>query len=220
MRLECGVHCRSADRIIVYYELMNDEVSRRALLSQTSRSAVLTWLAAQWPLIAQAQEHAHRRVATTNSSQDFLLLTHEEAAEIAAIAEQILPSDETPGAREAGVVFFIDKALHTFDADKLPAYRRGLKELRAKVSALFPGASRLAQLPPAQQHEVMKAIERSDFFEMVRTHTLIGFFGNPEWGGNRDLVGWKLIGFEDAFTFHPPFGYYDGPGRKVSSEGA
>jgi hypothetical protein len=28
-------------------------------------------------------------------------------------------------------------------------------------------------------------------------------------GGNRDEVGWKLIGFEDKFHFEPPFGYYD-----------
>jgi hypothetical protein len=39
----------------------------------------------------------------------------------------------------------------------------------------------------------------------------MGFFGNPSYGGNRDLVGWKLIGFEDRFQFEPPFGYYDGP---------
>jgi len=43
----------------------------------------------------------------------------------------------------------------------------------------------------------------------VRTHTILGFFGHPSYGGNRDLAGWKLIGFEDRYQFEPPFGYYD-----------
>jgi hypothetical protein len=34
-------------------------------------------------------------------------------------------------------------------------------------------------------------------------------FTLPTYGGNRDGVGWKLIGFEDRHTFQPPFGYYD-----------
>jgi hypothetical protein len=34
-------------------------------------------------------------------------------------------------------------------------------------------------------------------------------FSLPAYGGNRDGVGWKLIGFEDEHVFHPPFGYYD-----------
>ena len=34
-------------------------------------------------------------------------------------------------------------------------------------------------------------------------------FTLPAYGGNRDRVGWKLIGFEDTHAFYPPFGYYD-----------
>ena len=41
----------------------------------------------------------------------------------------------------------------------------------------------------------------------------MGFFSNPEYGGNHDLVGWKLIGFEDRFFYKPPFGYYDAGGQ-------
>jgi gluconate 2-dehydrogenase gamma chain len=55
----------------------------------------------------------------------------------------------------------------------------------------------------------MKAIERKPFFDLLRTHTVMGFFCDPSLGGNRDEVGWKLIGFEDKFHFEPPFGYYD-----------
>ena len=43
----------------------------------------------------------------------------------------------------------------------------------------------------------------------MREHTIMGFFANPEYGGNHDQIGWTLIGFEDAGTYDPPFGYYD-----------
>jgi hypothetical protein len=46
---------------------------------------------------------------------------------------------------------------------------------------------------------------------MIRLHTLMGFLSHPQYGGNREQMAWKLVGFEDAFVFQPPFGYYDGP---------
>ena len=64
---------------------------------------------------------------------------------------------------------------------------------------------------PEAQVRLLQAIEKTEFFELVRTHSILGFFGNPSYGGNRELAGWKLIGFEDRFQFEPPFGYYDDP---------
>ncbi len=54
-------------------------------------------------------------------------------------------------------------------------------------------------------------IEHTEFFETLRRHTIMGFLASPAWGGNRDKSGWKLIGFDDAGVFQPPFGYYDMP---------
>ena len=137
------------------------------------------------------------------------MLDADEAREIEAIAAQIIPADDTPGAREAGAIYFIDRALATFDRDKRPVYTDGLKEVQAKRSSLFPDSKSIAALQPAQQIRLLQAIEQTDFFELVRTHTVLAFFGNPSYGGNRDQIGWKLIGFEDRFHFEPPFGYYD-----------
>jgi hypothetical protein len=39
--------------------------------------------------------------------------------------------------------------------------------------------------------------------------TVLGLFTMPSYGGNRDGIGWALIGFEDQHAFQPPFGYYD-----------
>jgi hypothetical protein len=43
----------------------------------------------------------------------------------------------------------------------------------------------------------------------VRFLTILGLLALPRYGGNRDEIGWKLIGFNDAHAFNPPFGYYD-----------
>jgi hypothetical protein len=58
-------------------------------------------------------------------------------------------------------------------------------------------------------HAIETDPETAGFFELLRTHTLYGFLGNPSYGGNRDRAGWKLIGFEDRMAYQPPFGYYD-----------
>ncbi len=126
-----------------------------------------------------------------------------------AIAAQVIPSGETPGAREAGVVYFIDRALTTFDKDKQDDYHRGLASLAEKRLAMFPGSKSFASLSAADQIALLRAIETTPFFDLVRVHTVTGFFANPSYGGNRGLAGWKLIGFEDTFQFTPPFGYYD-----------
>ena len=174
-------------------------ISRRRWLALAATSAA----------VLAAQQHAHQAV---NSSEPppFSVLTPHEAMELGAMANQIIPSDETPGAREAGVVYFIDRALATFDGDKRAIYTQGLAEAERKRAEMFPSMS-FADLRPEQQIQLLHAIEKTDFFELLRTHTIMGYFGNPSYGGNRNKAGWKLIGFDDRHQFEPPFGYYDGP---------
>jgi gluconate 2-dehydrogenase gamma chain len=173
------------------------------------------WLAvspfgAGWVAVLAAQEHAHD-VMRSAAPAALTALSPAEAMEISAIASQIIPSGESPGAREAGVIYFIDRALATFDADKRALYTKGLEEAERKRAELFPGSTNIAELHADQQVRLLEAIENTEFFEQVRTHCIMGFFGNPGYGGNRGLAGWKLIGFEDRFQFEPPFGYYDRP---------
>lgn len=136
--------------------------------------------------------------------------TESEAAIVAAAASRIFPSDDGgPGAREAGVVIFIDRQLagpwgrdarrythEPFD-DGLAAefgyqgkaaprdvYRAGLKDLAGFDS-----------LSPAKQDDKLKQIENSVFFNLLRRNTIEGMFCDPIHGGNVDMVGWQLIGF-------------------------
>lgn len=131
------------------------------------------------------------------------------AADIDAITSQIVPSSDGPGAHEAGVVYFVDRALSTFDADLRESYRVGMASVQQKRKEMFPGSASIAALASEQQIQLIHAIEKTEFFELLRTHTMYGFLGNPSYGGNREHVGWKLIGFEDRMSYQPPFGYYD-----------
>ena len=133
------------------------------------------------------------------------------AAEIEALAAQIIPADETPGAKEAGVIYFIDRALGGFESDKQAIYKSGLAAAQENRKKLFPESTSIAKLTDGQCHKLVESIDTTEFFQILREHTAMGFFGNPEYGGNRNKAGWKLIGFEDAHMFTPPFGSYDKP---------
>lgn len=177
--------------------------TRRDWLSQCAGLAAFAEIAA-------AQQHAHEAARSTHPPV-FSTLDPNEAREIDAITSQIVPSRDGPGAHEAGVVYFIDRALSTFDAHLAENYRAGMAAIQQKRREMFPGSSSVATLSNDQQIELVRAIESTDFFELLRTHTLYGLLGDPSYGGNRDHIGWKLIGFDDRHAYQPPFGYYDDP---------
>jgi gluconate 2-dehydrogenase gamma chain len=158
--------------------------------------------------IAAAREHAQRAVAS-GAAPRFEYFDDATAVDVEALAAEILPSGNGPGAKETGVVYFIDRALHTFDAEQQDVYRAGMREIREMRDKLFPDAADIAGLTAEQRLALVRAIEHTDFFEVVRVHTLLGFLGDPSYGGNREKRGWTFIGFEDRMAWEPPFGYYD-----------
>ncbi|HKA18998.1 MAG TPA: gluconate 2-dehydrogenase subunit 3 family protein [Blastocatellia bacterium] len=184
------------------------DLSRRRFIFKSCAGLGSAWIASHLPEIAAAQQHAHR-AAQTQESAKFESFTKEQSIEVEAIAEQIIPTDDTPGAREARVVFFIDRAFATFASDERPAYMKGLSELQKKTQKRFGKARKFSDLTSAQQTQLLKSIEKTEFFELARTMTILGMFSNPEYGGNHNQAGWKLLGFEDQFHYKSPFGYYD-----------
>src|SRR5450755_3075621 len=119
-----------------------------------------------WMLAAACWAEVLR--AQSQDSAKFVYFDPATAAEIEAIAAQILPDDETPGARMAGVIWFIDRALAGYDQDKQQLYRDGLAAAQAKRAGLFPGSTTIAALPAGQQIQLLKAIETTEFFLQVR----------------------------------------------------
>ena len=181
------------------------ELSRRGFLKATGSMAGAAWAAALWPaVLAAAQEAAGAR----DAGAEFEQLTAEEAVDLAAIAAQIFPTDELPGATEAGVVYFMDSALRSFMTGAADSVSAGLDALNRKAAAAQPGA-RFSALPGPEQIKLLKAEEASPFFGTVRFMTIAGMFALPIYGGNKDYVGWKLLGFEHRHFWQPPFGFYD-----------
>jgi hypothetical protein len=181
--------------------------SRRAFLTKSATGLGGAWVLANYPAILAAEEYVLQ--AAEADRLQFAFFTPEQAVEVEAMAAQIIPTDETPGAREARVIHFIDRALVTFEKDRQADYEGGLAELHAETARRFPSASRFSALTFDQQIELLTEIEQTPFFNLVRTHTITGFFAHPVHGGNHGKVGWALIGYDDALHHEPPFGYYD-----------
>jgi gluconate 2-dehydrogenase subunit 3-like protein len=139
----------------------------------------------------------------------YKLLGAADAADVEALTSQIVPTDDTPGAREAGVTFFIDTVLGSILAHWRPGFEAGLAEFQRACRARHPDAASFASLSSVQQIEFLRTVENTRFFEQARLLTLCGMLSMQSYGGNRDGAGWKMLGFKDQHVFEPPFGYYD-----------
>jgi gluconate 2-dehydrogenase gamma chain len=142
----------------------------------------------------------------------------EEALTIAAAAARIFPADASgPGANEAGVVLYIDRQLASdYGRDRYrytqPPFEPGVPEQgyqgketpREIYRAGLKTLDRFHLLNPAEQDARLKQIENSEFFSLLRTHTIEGMFSDPMHGGNANLIGWQLIGFPG-----PRMNYFD-----------
>ncbi len=173
--------------------------------------AGVAWLQAAWPEVLAAQQHAQHTMQAVAAGAPAKLeyLTPSQAADIDALSALIIPSTDTPGAREAGAVYFIDRVLRTSRPDEQKQFAGTLAALDRKRTEMFPATASFVSLSAAQQTEFLKSIENTPEFAALRFLTVCGFLGNPEDGANRDMVGWRLIGFDHAPTHTPPFGYYD-----------
>ena len=179
-----------------------NEHSRRAFLSRLLAGTGAAVAFGALPDFSPAYDYAAAQV--NGGGNKFAFFTPQEAPQIAAVCEQIIPSDDGPGAREAGAVYFIDYALSQTEPHLQPVFRAGLKKLAAACTP-----DKFNELSAPQQISVLKKLEQTEFFARVRQYTILGFLGDPARHGNRDQVGWKYIGFENPGMFTHPFGYYD-----------
>jgi len=196
--------------------MRENKANRRKFLTGSAFGLGSAWIALHWPAILAAQQYAHDAMAS-GQRVPLQFFSAGQATEIEAVTAQIIPSDGTPGAREAHVTYFIDRVLVTFERDKQPTYEQGLRDLHSKTIELLTSAHEFSELKAEEQIRVLTAIEDSTFFEQVRVHTIMGFLSNPEYGGNYEQVGWKTIEFEESHVHAPPFGYYDAEHTKSKS---
>jgi hypothetical protein len=152
---------------------------------------------------AQAETRAAEAAAPAESS-----LTAGERATLRALLENLFPADELgPGAIEIGVPQYIEGALADAYRGLVPVYRRALRALDNEATrrhgrsfgVLVAGErdAIIADLE-AKRIEELRGTDAETFFDVVWKHLREGLFSDPIHGGNRDMAGWRLIGFPGA----------------------
>jgi gluconate 2-dehydrogenase gamma chain len=173
-------------------------------------AAGAAWAAADLFDVEDALAFASQQTSAKSVATPTRALTPAQAEVVSALTSRILPAvDGRPGAAQAGALYFIDRALATFNAAQRQAYTDGIADLNRRAQAKVTGAGGFTALTSGQQDEVIREIEATPFFQAVRFDTIVGTFALPSWGGNRDYAGWHLLGLEHQMTFQAPFGYYD-----------
>jgi hypothetical protein len=179
----------------------HDHISRRRFLQSTgvmTGTSLLRIGAPSLAAIAQAACTARDAEAT------FQALGTDEAADFAAIAARLIPTTDTPGATEAGVIYFWDNALAGYFAFWLPTVRSLLDDLHTQLG------SRFSELSAEDQDAALRSIEADTRFNFWRYLTIFGFFSMAKHGGNKDHLSWDLVGFDGHHgAWAPPFGRYD-----------
>jgi len=188
---------------------MNDrELSRRQFLAGLSTAAKGSLIVLSLPAILTACRQANEQNPTATADAQYTILSNDLAIELDAVSARIVPTDDTPGAREAGSVRFMDVVLADGRQDQLTILQTGIVELNASASREF-GVSSFATLSETQQDALLTAIETTPFFSTVRFLTVASLFALPQYGGTGPDVGYNLIGMTHAHAYMPPFGYYD-----------
>ena len=180
-----------------------------------------------------------------------------QRATVAAAMARMIPTDDAPGAAEAGTIDFLDRYLSGpgyvyatpdgsgFEAlagRRLDAWTRRIELVReryvAGVRALDAAAHKrgadFVDLHPDAQDDVLREVERPEgreqeadlarsqvtlygapvetalqqtsaevdlgFVPLLALHTRQGFYSDPVYGGNRDHIGWQVIGFPGPAT--------------------
>jgi gluconate 2-dehydrogenase gamma chain len=199
------------------------DAARRAFLVRAAAGAGAVAGAGLVPeAFAETQEQNKKPAASTaapiheaphaNHDMQGAFFNHADAATMAAFTERIMPgAPGKPGARDAGVLNYIDLALSGAYSDLQEFYRHGLAQLDAYCGKTY--GKPFVHLVPAQQDEVLTELEEGKasgftwptpqaFFNTVRTHTLEGMFADPIYGGNKNFAGWELVEFPGAQMFY------------------
>jgi gluconate 2-dehydrogenase gamma chain len=142
--------------------------------------------------------------ACKNKISQWRYLNEEEITLLDAIVEQIIPTDDFPGGKWANVSNFIDKQLDTYYIKHQSAYREGLADFQKTVIQVK--GKKFEELPFAEQTAMLEKMEAGEFpgdywkdhppanfFNLVREHSMQGFYGSPVHGGNRGYISYQML---------------------------
>lgn len=143
--------------------------------------------------------------ATLAVAAGYQVLSAGEAEILIALTDAIVPADQDPGAKDAGVVYFIDQQLAGAHKRFAGRYRTELPKLDAACVAAT--GKRLGELGLRERTAFLERVDKGEiaggaFFQLVVDHTMQGFYGAPKHGGNRDGVSWRMMGIEKMMGPH------------------
>lgn len=203
------------------------QLSRRHLLTLAASAGVAAALATK----AKALEDAWPRPDPQDDDR-WLFLKPAEVAFLIAATDRLIPQDEYPSASQAGVVDYIDLQLATdwgagaglymeppfradiaqpsqgYQLEFVPAalYRRAIAALAGQLERPF------TEMADEEQDGVLQRLESGEmdlgdadartFFGILHRNTLEGYFADPIYGGNRELAGWRMVGFPGAHAYY------------------
>lgn len=147
------------------------------------------------PEIEETPEPIEEQQQPTPEEKRHEFLDEHQAETVAAITVQIIPTDEDPGANEAGVTQYID-TLCAGSERRQRLYLEGIRMLDDLGADRFGSGKAFVDLTLEEQIELLRAIEETEFFRMVRADTFEGFYTNP--------ISWDFIAYEGP----PQFGGY------------
>lgn len=134
----------------------------------------------------------------------YRFFTEDEASLLIGICEQIIPTDDAPGATDTGAIVFIDRQLGSRYRQHQQTYRHGLESFRLTCAQVY--GRPFQELTTAQKIEALQAIESDRvpkelwaqtsapaFFNLVLAHTMQSFYGSPRHGGNRNYASYRML---------------------------
>jgi gluconate 2-dehydrogenase gamma chain len=138
------------------------------------------------------------------SASQWRFFTDDEAKLIDAFADQIIPPDEWPGGREAGVTNFIDKQLVGPYIRFQVKYRKGVEAVRKTCEIRYRKTfedldwdEQTAFLESMQAGKLKEPVWEGsfdkEFFSMIRDHSMQAYYGSPVHGGNKNKMSYKML---------------------------
>ena len=125
------------------------------------------------------------------------MLTEPQTQTLQAAVNRIVPADDYPNAWDAGAGEFF-RRLFAREPRFLPAYQAGLEALEAaaEASADTPFAAQGADAQDGLLRWFEAAEDTAAFFRLLVEQTLESYYADPGNGGNRNGVGWDMIGYK------------------------
>jgi hypothetical protein len=159
----------------------------------------------RWCFAAEAQAFSASADKPPYKPQFF---TPEEYAVMDTLTEMVIPRDDTPGAKDAGVAEFID-FMTAHDEEIQQPFRSGLKWLNAKSRKLY--GQHFTALPAGDQETILRRLayrseqsaddlEGQQFFALLRRYTVMGYYTTRIGLEQLDFPGLRMYASSPACT--------------------